>query len=326
VDIIRRAAAVALATLATACGRVEPEPAPAPVRATPATPAAPAAPAAPGPVESRLDRITVIGASASAGYGNFLTLDAKANYARAPIDFADVLDGAVRTPRDAIDVHASALFFTNPMRFGPEFVDRALETEPTLVIAPDFLFWYAYGARGRTGAALASERDRFALLEAGLEQLDRIDAPLVVGDLPDMSRAIGMMLSARQVPRPPTLEALNERIVEWAAARDDVAVLPLRDMIRRMHENEAVAVGPWTWPAGSTSRLLRPDHLHPTVDGLVALAQLVAETAVGAGFGAPSEFEFDPDRVRAALEDAVARRHEEETAAAAPAGAEGATP
>ena len=68
------------------------------------------------------------------------------------------------------------------------------------------------------------------LLERGLAQLNRIvDAgvPLVVGDVPDMSLAVGKMLSKAQMPKLETITLANERIRAWAKDKPRVAILPL---------------------------------------------------------------------------------------------------
>jgi hypothetical protein len=105
---------------------------------------------------------------------------------------------------------ASGLFFTNPGVMGSAQVDATLTQEPrvTMVFADDFLFWFVYGALSADRTPIKEESQRLQLLENGLAQLNRIvDAgvPLVVGDVPDMSLAVGKMLSKAQMPKLETI-------------------------------------------------------------------------------------------------------------------------
>jgi len=143
-------------------------------------------------------------------------------------------------------------------------------------------------------------------MEKGLELLEQVECPVLVGDYPDMSPAIGLMLSASQMPKPETLKALNERLSVWAAARPNVSVFPLAKLVDQMRSEGTFTVGGHRWPAGSARSLMQRDRLHPTAQGLIALAQAVAVEVAGmAPTEAKDAFEVDPevimDRVRASL-------------------------
>jgi len=231
-------------------------------------------------------RTWVIGASMSAGFG-------------LSCDLGDALTATLAGEHGPVHIDATELFFTNPRFLGGKQVEAALEGEPTLVVALDYLFWFGYGNTNLAGGPVASEDERLALLELGLEQLDELDCALVVGDFPDMRAAIGKMLVAEQVPEPATLERLSKRVREWADGRERTLVVPLAATVAALGQSGPVRIGRQEWPAGT--RLLQRDDLHPTLEGLVGVAQGVGEELVRAGFARESELTCDLDRVRAGL-------------------------
>lgn len=264
-----------------------------------------------------LERVVVIGASASDGWNVEFEVRSKDVRLSRPVTFREVLRAAL--PDEGVEVveHADFLFFRNPHHFGPAMVDAARAEQPSLVVAVDFLFWYAYGTVGPDGGRLASEEDRMKLLERGLAELDRLQVPLVVGDLPDMSGALEArvrMLGAAQVPRPETLATLNARLRAWAADRPRVAVLSLSGLMAGADATGDRRVGAHTWPVEAAADFLQADDLHPTSDGLIAIAQLVEATMVeatdrwrdlGAATGPLVTMRTDRDAIRAVLTDQV---------------------
>ena len=140
-------------------------------------------------VADRAHRGAGLGASVSAGLA-------------APPVAASIKAGL---PADAavLDV-ASVLFFQDPFANGRAQVDAALAHRPTVVVALDFLFWFAY--------ADASPAERRARLDAGLALLAPLPGTLLVGDLPDMRNANPRVLGPAAVPSPDELAALEARL------------------------------------------------------------------------------------------------------------------
>ncbi|MBI5490083.1 MAG: SGNH/GDSL hydrolase family protein [Deltaproteobacteria bacterium] len=191
------------------------------------------------------DRIAVIGASVSAGFGS--------------IRVAKALEEMIRTPHQTGDF-AQVFFFQDPFGEGTRQVDRALEFRPTVVYALDFLFWYAYGS----GWTLA---DREHNVDLGLRQLERLDAPLLVGDVPDMTGAADWMLDPGQIPPPPELAALNARIRRWAETHPNAILLPLSEWTAPLHATAPVVVDD-TGRTVAPRELMAPDGLHPNAAGV----------------------------------------------------------
>lgn len=254
-------------------------------------------------------RVRIVGASASAGFA------VRAPGARAPTSRLEPMTlariaSAARLGAGSVTGDATGFFFLDPERNGREQVDAllAMDPRPTVVLAPDFLFWFAYGTVGTGRRPVRDESQRLALLQEGLAILDRVGQagiPLVVGDLPDMSAAVGKMLSRAQMPALATLEQANAEIRAWAARRPRVALLPLGRLVADLRAGKPFQAGRRTWDAAVDGALIQRDDLHPTFEGSVALLAR-AEQAGNDRFlgarqpnapGAPTAFEHDPAKV-----------------------------
>jgi len=254
----------------------------------------PAPVAAAAPVA--LQRVVVIGASLSAGYG----------LRNTPL--SATLEASIRTEHAPVQSLADEHFFLTPRASGARQVEGALDAQPTLVVAIDFLFWFGYGALDADGAPVTSEDQRLALLEHGLECLEELDCPLVLGDFPDMSRAVGKMLAENQMPAQETLARLSSRVREWAAKREaPTIVLPLAELVRSLGSEEAIRIGRHAWPAGT--RLLQLDDLHPTLEGLTGVAQLVLDELVRRELASASQVDFTLEAVLRRLKESPRRTH-----------------
>jgi len=227
----------------------------------------------PGPAvepASPLARIAVIGASASAGFGTRVTL-------------AEALGLQITCPHaEPVNLADSALFL-NPGALGETQVERAVALKPTLVVAPDFLFWFGYGE-------VANEEERLENLDLGLELLGSLTCPLVLSRFPDMSDAVGKMLMASQMPEQATLVQLDQRLEIWAERRGRVVFAPMREYVAQLRGDEKTLVAeleiqgaPWR------RRLMQSDDLHPTAEGLGVLARLCLDSACKPAVGVRAE-------------------------------------
>jgi hypothetical protein len=232
-----------------------------------------------------LERVAVIGASASAGWGVVLP-SAKpvegTQVLHRHIDLADVLPVVLGADLGSVTDHTDAWFFVSPQKVGTAEVNAAIEANPTIVIAIDFLFWYGYGDRGVDGRRHTPEdtASRMALLEEGLATLERFEPLVLVGDLPDVSSAATVkpisLIKPSQVPSPATLQAMNDRIAQWAKDHPQIIIVPLADTVDRMSQEKPLHLNTFEWP--TKLRLLQFDQLHPTPLGLVAIAALAAQS------------------------------------------------
>jgi hypothetical protein len=233
-----------------------------------------------------LGRIVVIGASVSRGFteaepfggekSNLLRLDR-------------FLDAALQAPHGKIINDSNHLFFTTPKKEADQQLDRLSRRNPSLVVGVDFLFWFLYGYPEKTG-------DRLVLFEQGLELLSSIEAPLIVGDIPDASASIGRMLARSMVPDARTRAEANRRLAAWAAERPDVTIVSLSRFLKSAEANAAIELGQLTFEEGTTRDLLQPDRLHPTPTGCAALALAVLSSLSDEGLK-QNEILWDPDQV-----------------------------
>ncbi len=239
-----------------------------------------------------LKRIAVVGASVSGGFG----LEAEVG---GRVVLADALDAAVSGEHAPVVSAAERLFFIDPSMLAEKSVSRVLKARPTLVVAVDFLFWFGYGT-------VAREADRLTRLEEGLAYLERFSCPCVVGDIPDMSAAIGTMLAARQVPKKETLRRLNDRIRQWAKKRKDAATLSLSAFMETLRAGKTVRLGAY---AGTREVLLQQDQLHTTLEGTAYLAAVALDTVRRARTDIPTAAVCtDPRKIARAVRAAVQKR------------------
>lgn len=240
---------------------------------------------------SVLERVVVIGASASDGF-------------LLGVNLADALEQVMRVSHQPVAKLADSRFFSNPTGQAQRQVEAALALEPTLVIALDYLFWLGYGR-------VAEPEDRITGLNRGLAQLERFDCPVVIGSFPDMSESIGKMLSARQVPPQAELEQLNARLTEWLAEREGAYIYPLGEDLESLRKKEPLAVGGIRWPASVDEDLLLRDRLHPNTAGLAGVTCRLAELLVKQELAPAHALDLDPRKLHMALEELTAERLEE---------------
>lgn len=271
------------------------------------------------------DRIAVVGASASDGFGVSLRADAPPADSNASVDpnakptgakkptpvqlnLSDVLRHAAKTTTDGttsqpviMHHYSSGFFFTNPGPIGQGEIYRALKIKPTLVLGLDFLFWYVYGTVTADGKPMTTGADRLSNLELGLEQLDRIvnaGIPLVIADIADMHDAIGKMLSENQVPDIDTIEKVNKRIMEWVKARPLVKIMPLSQILETLKKGGSIDLAGKSWNPAELGALLQDDQLHPTFAGTVVIAAGLIDLAKTNDPSTPPPFDFDPKLIR----------------------------
>lgn len=234
-----------------------------------------------------LERVAFVGASMTAGL-------------RTNTDLGRAFEASLAPPGAEVEVFAKRFFFSAPLENGRNLLAAALESEPTLVVAVDFLFWFGYGFGDGSGKLYGSDAERMATFEKGLELLDGVHCPLLVGDLPDMSRAVGRALLATQVPSAETIAAMNARLHEWVATREHAVVVPLAALVGDLDARRAVNIAGTTYPPAVIAHWLQRDRLHPTREGLVAVSTLIASALVDAGWGVTAtRFEWDPEVVLA---------------------------
>lgn len=190
------------------------------------------------------ERVAVIGASLSAGFGG--------------LQISTALDGAITGEHQNINL-ASVFFFKSPNENGRNQIDQAIEQNATVIFALDILFWYVY-----INAGLDS---RMSSLERGLKTLERASVPIILGDIPDMRTGQPWMLPPEVIPPPEHLAKLNARLHEWARARLNVHLVPLAAWSEALVSGGTLVVEPGKPPVPAKS-LVHIDGLHPNPKGV----------------------------------------------------------
>ncbi len=200
-----------------------------------------------------LSRVMVIGASMSAGFGG-VRLDA-------------LLGEVIKADHDMAS--ATSIFFsTDAIAYGKRQIDKATAFKPTLTIALDFVFWYAYANTNRD--------QRTKRVGQALRLLETLPGTVVVGDLADMRNADPSMMPPSAVPPPAQLAAFNRQIHAWARGKKRVHVIPFSEWARPLLSGGSVVVTPGS-PAIAANKLLAPDRLHPNGDGMRYIVRRLVE-------------------------------------------------
>ncbi|MEJ7602915.1 MAG: hypothetical protein WKG01_33815 [Kofleriaceae bacterium] len=218
--------------LATACRSHEPARVVQPVAPQPALP---------------VDRIAIVGASVSAGFGG--------------MPFGDAFVQAA--PRSRIDAAANVMLFRDPIGDSRTQIDRAIAFRATTVVALDFLFWDVYGSQD------PAWRER--ALAAGLGELERArtaGAWILVGDIPLVTTASELLLPRANVPEPAALAAANATIAAWAK-RDRVLYVPFASWAEPLAKQGDIELAPGERVPART--LVAADGLHANELGVWAL-------------------------------------------------------
>ncbi len=255
-------------------------------------------------------RVTVIGASVSAGYG--LEVDLKARVTLG--DFIDCMVSGEREP--CLNLGSNSLF-RSPIARSTAQVTEALKHDPTLVVAVDFLFWLVYGLSSETTEA------RIRRLDIGLDLLDRFKCPVVVGDIPDMSMALKgkgpfgfPLISPAMIPPAEARLAINDHLQTWANSRPRVTLAPLSQFLQTIQSGRTLAVRGNEWRPGDLAGMLQEDLLHPRPQGTLGLLILTFDRLAPSIPDAASRITWNSQKVTARLLERTSEERASNEAAA----------
>lgn len=190
-----------------------------------------------------LERISIVGASVSAGFGG--------------VPFGDAFTLAAKGSK--VDASASTFLFRDPIGDTRRQLAQATAFKPTVVFALDLLFWDIYGARSQTWHEQA--------LAGALAELDALRAGgawIVLGDIPLITTASELMLPRESIPDPQALATANDTIRTWAA-RERVLLVPLADWTEPLRSGAEVELPGGEKVAAQT--LMALDGLHANALG-----------------------------------------------------------
>ncbi|MBI5434637.1 MAG: hypothetical protein HZA52_17530 [Planctomycetes bacterium] len=218
-----------------------------------------------------LAKVAIVGASVSAGFGLDPSADPmlgeKSKVTLARIVDASIL-GAHATPVDQSDL----MFFTAAKASAKRAVKNAAAAKPSMLVALDYVFWLGYGD--------GDPKQRLDRLADGLKALESVRCPVLLGDFPDFNGTTvdPMMLPPNSIPSKETVAKLNAACRAWAQGRDNVIVVPVSELFRKLAAGEAIEVGGNALGADARARLMQRDGLHTTLEGTCALWALGVDT------------------------------------------------
>ncbi|MBL9121845.1 MAG: hypothetical protein JNL80_18210 [Phycisphaerae bacterium] len=244
-----------------------------------------------------LARPVVLGASVSSGERSALVGRMRPGEGESipndaslePVGLAKAIDACIASTHGETKSFAESSMAFHPAESLARQVRLAKAVQPTAVFAIDALFWAAYGPA-------ASSAERAARLKSCCESLGSIEAPIVVGNLPDMRGAVARLLGDAAAPSEVDRSALNRQIAEWAGHHPNVLVLSLEQLVEDIRRGETVNIGVAELTARESGRLFASDGLHLTSDGELAIATLSLSAFIAVG-AVPQEAVFSDLRL-----------------------------
>ncbi len=212
-----------------------------------------------------LERIAVVGASVSAGFGG--------------VPFGDLVTTAA--PRSKVESYATLFLFRDPVGVTATQIDQAIAFRATVIVGLDLLFWDVYRETD------PGWRDR--AVASALAQLERARAAgawIVVGDIPRITTASEAFIAKESVPDVASLARYNDQIAAWAK-RERVLLVPFASWAEPL-----AAGGDVTLRSGEkvpASSLVGPDGLHANAVGAWALLDRLDQFIERALPGTPAE-------------------------------------
>jgi hypothetical protein len=250
----------------------------------------------PTPTREILEQVVVVGASLSDGFG----LSAELGTA---VDLGQVLAVALAPRAANIECLANSLFSQAPIENGAKQVEKALTLDASLVIAADFAFWFGYG--------LGINCDqRMQRLDECLRQLERLKCPILLGDFPDMTRALAghspiaggrALILPQHIPAPSCQEQLNKRLGQWAAQRDNVCLWPMSKFVAALGSEESLEVRANKFKGERKRALMQDDLLHPSSHGASVVSLLILDRMSQVGWLSDEQVTWDADALHKQL-------------------------
>ena len=217
------------------------------------------------------ERSVIIGASVSDGFHHTEPLGGPMSDSLA-LDVS--LKKLLQNPKIQITNLSNRLCFLTPLIISHKQIFDAKRKHPSVIIAVDQLFWHLYGR-------FSSNEDRLKTFQNALDNLSPLESPLIIGNIPDASEAVRIMLSASQVPNLETINKANQILNEWVKKRiknkKQTVIIDLAEFMKLCAANKEIKLNNITYPAGITRDFLQADRLHPTPAGISAISYAVMD-------------------------------------------------
>lgn len=228
-----------------------------------------------------------------------------------PVDAAVAFNAIVTAPHEVpLDLGDSGVFLDPNMALSDQ-AKAAAAWRPSVVIAVDWLFWPVHQAISLELPAEERAARRLASVDAALADLDAFSCPIVIGDVPEMRRAVGGLLRAEHDPGAAVRAQANERLAAWASARPNRFVLSVSALAHAVNEGAPIEIAGFTYGPGDARRLVQRDGLHVTPEGLAVLMAATFDRLCAEGLVSSDQRRHDLHEIAVAMEraaDSASRR------------------
>jgi hypothetical protein len=227
------------------------------------------------------------------------------------VDAAVAFSAVVTAPHETpLNLGDGGVFLDSDMALRDQ-AKAAAAWRPSVVIAVDWLFWPVHQAISLELPAEERAARRLASVDAALADLDAFSCPIVIGDVPEMRRAVGGLLRTEHDPGAAVRAQANERLAAWASARPNRFVLAVSALANAVNRGAPIEVAGFAYGPGDALRLVQRDGLHATPEGLAVLMAAAFDRLCAAGLVTAEERRHSLHEIAAAMEreaDSASRR------------------
>ncbi len=218
------------------------------------------------------------------------------------VDAAVAFSAVVTAPHETpLDLGDGGVFLDSDMALRDQ-AKAAAAWRPSVVIAVDWLFWPVHQAVSLELPAEERAARRLASVDAALADLDAFSCPIVIGDVPEMRRAVGGLLRAEHDPGAALRAQANERLAAWASARPNRFVLAVSALANAVNDGAPIEVAGFSYGPGDALRLVQRDGLHATPEGLAVLMAAAFDRLCAEGLATTEERRHSLHEIATAME------------------------
>ena len=250
-----------------------------------------------------MGRPAIVGASASSGVGAEIpSPDPEDSSDTISVDLEASYDTVVLASHRRPLNFSSGFHFRDPTESTRRQLQRAMDTDPSCLIAIDLLFWSAHLPVDEDALGTEEEsRRRHASLEEVLGQLEAIEIPMVLGYIPPIDPDLIEFVDIDRVPSRELLDDLNARVEQWAAEHPNVVLVDFGRFIDSVYAEDAATIAGNRFDGAQMRGLMNEDNLHPTAKGLVVLMQIACAELEARGLIGPEDWQSRTDLAMKAL-------------------------
>ncbi len=252
-----------------------------------------------------LGRPAFLGASVTSGFGASVTAPTESEPpVSVPVTLALAYEAVVTASTSPGMDFSNTAVMLDPMTAMREQAATASARRPSIVIAIDWLFWPLHQSLPTSTSEEERAQIRLAAVDSALLELERFECPVIVGDVPAMPEADGI-ISVAEAPGDAIRAEANARLHRWAARSTHRFVIPVSELLAAAAEETLTERLGFTVTPIEERPFVQTDGLHATEGGLVVLASAVVAELEAAGLIEPGLRLLDEHQIDVALANAA---------------------